>query len=367
MSKLLYCVSGVGFGHASRSLKIITELSKKHDVTVASYGEATHFFKKNNMETIELNGFTSHGNHGISVWETLSNEKTVFFKIAGDYLKLSKLDKQKNFDAVVSDSDPIGIITANFLKKKNIVIENIFSTINEVKYFPMRLKQELNYQIKILDDVNSFLNKHIDLFIQTGFEKSKLKYHKIKNIGLMIESKIDVEEYNRVKNNDFIVIPLPGTSTNYGVIKQLIDLAKKHPNQRFHFINFPTNTSKKLDNIVLYPLMSFEEVKSHIKASKAVITFAGFNTLTDVLFFNKPSLILPLANHVEQIGNANYFRRNKLAEVVFPKKEYEQEKIENGFNRLLNNLEEYSNNIKERKYDFEGINNAVSEINKAIK
>ena len=59
------------------------------------------------------------------------------------------IDKQKNFDAVISDSDPIGIITANFLKKKNIIIENIFSSLEEVKYLPIRLKQELGYQINI--------------------------------------------------------------------------------------------------------------------------------------------------------------------------------------------------------------------------
>jgi uncharacterized protein (TIGR00661 family) len=57
MAKILYGIAGEGMGHATRSLPIIEELSKKHNVVVATSSRAFEYIKKHHDNTIKIDYF----------------------------------------------------------------------------------------------------------------------------------------------------------------------------------------------------------------------------------------------------------------------------------------------------------------------
>jgi UDP-N-acetylglucosamine:LPS N-acetylglucosamine transferase len=162
-----------------------------------------------------------------------------------------------------------------------------------------------------------------------------------------------------------VAVPINGSSLSYNLVHELLAVFKKFPEKKFYLINFPTKIIKKVKNIYLLPFLFPSELRSYLKASSAVVSFAGFSTLSEIAYYNKPSLVLPLPNHIEQIANATYFRRHKLAEVVFPRDNYDLGSVERVLARLFSDLGSYSDNLSRMNFDFKGIQNAGELILKA--
>jgi len=226
--------------------------------------------------------------------------------------------------------------------------------LDEYKYMPKFFQEKLGYQISLIEQIEKYITEYLDLILVTSFNDKKYSNPKKKNIGLIINNEIDEKTYNEASKKEFVAVPINGSTLSYNLVHELIDVFKKFPKINFYLINFPTKIVRKVGNIYLYPFMSQSELKAYMKASKAVVTFAGFSTLSDVAHLRKPSLILPLPNHIEQIANATYFRRNKLGEVAFPRQKYDKEIVEKMLERLLSNLDMYKENLNNMNFNFEG-------------
>ncbi len=362
MRKILFVPSGIGLGHVTRTEAVIEQLRRKVEYRVASYGSAYAYLDRKGFSPIQLRGFDYHGEYSFELMKTLVKESDLFFKLAGDYLKISKVQKEFDFDTVVSDSDPIGVLSANLLKKRNILIENLDGVIRETKYIPKRFQESLGYQIAFIEQVDRYVAQYLDEIIITSFDKEPFKMRKKHNVGLVRNNEIDPLALREASKQEFVCVPIPGSTLTYDIIKDLLQLFKKFSNQNFFLINFPTQSIKKIKNVYLFPFMSNAELQAYMQASKAVISFAGFSTLTEIAYHKKPSLILPLPNHIEQIANATFFRRNRLAEVVFPRKGYELEVVEKLFKRMLQDAHTYSSNIEAMNFKFDGAQRAARVI-----
>jgi UDP-N-acetylglucosamine--N-acetylmuramyl-(pentapeptide) pyrophosphoryl-undecaprenol N-acetylglucosamine transferase len=51
----------------------------------------------------------------------------------------------------------------------------------------------------------------------------------------------------------------------------------------------------------------------HLKICRGVISLAGFSTISETLDYRKPSLVIPIKNHLEQMLNAHMLERLGLA------------------------------------------------------
>lgn len=354
VKNILFVPSGIGLGHATRTHAIINETKKHAKFKVAAYGSAYNYFEKQGLEPLQLRGFNFHGEYSFELMKTLVKEADMFFKLAGDYLKISKLNKTENFNTIVSDSDPIGIISAYFMKKQGVLVENFQDVLRESKYIPKRFQDLLGYQLSFIEQVDRYVSKITDMTLEISFEGQSFKSSKKKSIGLIRKNEVDEKALKEAGKIDFICVPIPGSTLTYDIIRGMVSVFKEFPNENFFLINFPTNTVKKLKNVYLFPFMSNPELQAYIKQSKAVITFAGLSTLTDIAYHQKPSLILPLPNHIEQISNATYFRRNKLGEVVYPRRGYDSELIQKMLQKLLSNKASYEENLAKAKFKFNG-------------
>lgn len=81
-----------------------------------------------------------------------------------------------------------------------------------------------------------------------------------------------------------------------------------------------------------------------------VISRAGVNTLTELAFFGKPSLVIPFEPLYknEQVNNARYFEKIGLVKILFQSKLSAQTLIEN-IKTMIKNLESLTEQAKEAK------------------
>lgn len=105
---------------------------------------------------------------------------------------------------------------------------------------------------------------------------------------------------------------------NYKVIHQTGDAHKYRDFVRLE--NLKESLSKKLK--ARYHLVKFikpEEVGAVLSKADLVVSRSGINTTTELLFFDKPSLLIPLpySQDNEQLKNAYFLRDAGLAEVAF--------------------------------------------------
>ncbi|PIN99658.1 hypothetical protein COT72_05260 [archaeon CG10_big_fil_rev_8_21_14_0_10_43_11] len=359
MRKLLFVPSGVGLGHATRTHAIINKIKKHAEYKIASYGSALKYFERQGFSPVGLRGFDYHGEYSFELLKTLVKEADLFFKLAGDYLRISKLQKDYPFDTIVSDSDPIGLISANFLKTRSVLIENLQGAIREAKFVPKRFQEGLGYQLAFLEQIDHYVVQYVDDVIVPSFDKTPFKMSKKHNVGLVINPTFDEQALRSSAKQDYICVPIPGSTLTYDIVNQLLHVFKRFPKENFFLLNFPTKTIKRVGNVYLFPLLGEDEVLSYLHGAKAVISFAGFSTLTNIAYLKKPSLILPLPNHIEQVANATFFRRNKLAEVVYPRKGYDKDLVEKALTRVLKEAKTYSENIEAMRFDFNGAQRAA--------
>lgn len=69
-------------------------------------------------------------------------------------------------------------------------------------------------------------------------------------------------------------------------------------------------TEKKEGNVTF--LKFKPNLLEYLKISKAVITLAGHEILSEIIHFRKASLVFPI-NYVEQTENAKFMKKHKLA------------------------------------------------------
>ncbi len=166
--------------------------------------------------------------------------------------------------------------------------------------------------------------------ITTVFEKSVADYgDKAEWVGNPIQLKIKNEELKIKKNfglkeNTPIVLVIGGgtgaVSLNNLIYKNLDELTKFC--QIVHLTGKGKNDHKEKENYFAFDFLEQDKVYETMYISDLIITRAGLSTLSEISYFKKPAIIVPMPG-THQEDNANYFLK-KGASVVL-----HEEKVEN--------------------------------------
>ena len=147
MAKIIYGVSGQGFGHSTRSREVLQYLvSKGHQVLVFTYGQAL-FFLDEDFDVYEVPGLgLEYKNNKLVYWRTI-------YKNAYQVAKQSKywnkiLDKFRSFDPdiVITDFEPLTAILAKLQRVPLISLDNQHQLTNT------KLKINAKYRKDLLAD-----------------------------------------------------------------------------------------------------------------------------------------------------------------------------------------------------------------------
>jgi len=299
MTKILFGVCGVGYGHAVRSRILIEYLKKKHEVMIIA-GMCAHSYLKDLKNIYWVDGLEFAFKN-----ERVANLNTIFKNIKKisnkNYSQLknlkNKIDKFKP-DAVISDWELFSVYYAKDKKIKLTCFDNEHYLLKGDYKIPAWHKIDYlkAYFITKLYDVENII-----CVILPG-----QKFKKNSNI-LSVMPIIRKQLINKKPNNkDFILV--------YKSIARFDNLAEVLKKSNDNFVIYGYDIEKKEDNLTFKKFSEDGFCKDLINC-KAVICSAGMNLIGEALYLKKPLYLIPVKGHFEQILNAAYVKENNYGDV----------------------------------------------------
>lgn len=363
--KIYFSVNGLGFGHASRSNKLIKEaLDHGNIVFISTYGEGAKYFKKiykNVFCDKELKYyFDDKGRLSFKVTfakEFIRAQAILLLHVFTELRNLLNIKPQ----VVISDSR-ISTIIASFLvkSKRFVIINQLFIEIPRIKpmnsfiSFIKKVSERIIYELTYYWWNKSKLILVPDLPPPYTFSYNNIKIKSKEDINkvLFIGPLFDFFEYtkdgNILPNTNLVTVVISGTE--YEKLAFLRHFLKLINGKKFgkYFLIF--TGLEKIDKIVgsNFTILGFsekEELKRAMLSSKFLILTGGHTSLFEGIFYEKPFLVLLLKGHTEKINNAKALSKLGCCEYEFIE-DISEDKLNFLINKMFVNEKYYLINIK---------------------
>ena len=339
--KILYGVSGDGFGHSSRA-KVVGSYLKDwgHDVKVLTYGRAYEVLK-NEFNIFEVSGMEIQFVEG-----ELKKRSTIKFnaKVIADNLskwrRFDALMKDYDPDLCISDMEPIVPILRFWFKKPLICLDNQHRITNLKLDVPK--KYYADYMIA-KTVVANFVSK-AEHFIITSFSNPE-----IKEPNTTIAPPVIREEVKRLSPSEGHKVLVYLTRENQNVI----DILKQFNEE---FVVFGYNVNRTENNLEFKERDFFLD---DLKDCKGIIATAGFTLMSEALYLKKPYLALPLKGQFEQILNALFLKQAGYGD-------YSDDLQEEEVSSFLAKIESYRKKLNDYEVDFQKLPRTLKRVIESI-
>lgn len=309
--KILFIVTGIGLGDATRIDAIITSLTKQHrdtKVLIAGYDNSYKYFA-GKYPTIKIQGYKMLGKKmKFRVWSFAARNFMLPFYWIYTALKLRNSVKKFNPDIIVSDFEPSGITIARKIKKKCVAVFGFDPFLYKEFKKHHKVSKLMALQAKYLE---SLYNKCSFVIIPTILGRRRtLIYNYVNPITNLkkLPSKPSIMKKLKLKKEP-VVVMLGGSKFGKNLAKSIALAAKEFKGE--HFIAFGgEKLEKKSKNFTHYTFN--RDFLKYLKAAKCVITLAGQTTLVESVALKKPMLVYPIYSHVEQQLNAYSLRKHAI-------------------------------------------------------
>ncbi|MDD5331557.1 MAG: glycosyltransferase family protein [Candidatus Nanoarchaeia archaeon] len=350
--KILFVVTGFGYGDSVRTDAIIDEIKKlnpKSKFLILGYSKSYAYFSKK-YHTLEVEGYNfPDKDMKFSASKFLLRNFYLPKKWFNNFKKHKTIIEDFNPDIVVSDFEPLGIIIA---RKLGIKCISIFG------FDPLTYKDYPNKK-GILSLQSTYISRvyhESDLVIIPSFKKQKAH----SNIIYVNPIVRDYKPKNKTKimkslrlNEHPILVMLGGS--NYG-----ISLAKKikEANQELNQELIIFGGNKQIPHL---HFVTFKyDFLDYLNVCSGVITLGGNLTLSECLEFKKPALIFPIKHHVEQLMNAHTLRDTFYVET-------DLRKVKESMKNFVKNKNRIVAKLAKSKLKFNGAEQAAKIILKEAK
>jgi len=302
--RVLFFVTGIGYGDATRVHAVIDEMIKKDPETkvlIAGYDCSLDYFK-GKFRTIKISGYRMPGREmKFTLSSFISNNYMLPIIWLFTAIKLKKEAKKFNPDIVVTDFEPAGITIAKFLKKKSIALYGFDPELYETYKTQHKPNKLMAMEAIFLKKVYKMADYSI--IVSLIRKRKSLIYNYVEPIirgrpqQLISEAKL-MKELNLDRRP--ILVMLGGSHFGISLAKSLAKVSSEFNEL---FIVFGSGAEIESGGNFKYIPFSGDFLK-YLKISKGIITLAGQNTLSEGLVFKKPMLVFPIQDHVEQQLNA---------------------------------------------------------------
>jgi len=319
--KIIYGVSGEGFGHSSRAKEILWHLRKQgHKILVLTYGQAISVLKEFPMIKIEGVKFVVENNK-IHTGKTIIESIRSFSKNIKNWPKIqNRIDKFKP-DICITDFEPLTAIIRFWRNIPLISIDNQ----HRLTHIPLKVPKRYRKDFLIAKNIVNICVSRADYFIILSFTKVRPKTKNTFIVSPILRKEI---LSLKPKRGDKILVYL--NKPNSSFIKIL-----KNINQNFIVYGF--NKSKKEKNIQFKQIGL--EFLSDLANCKAVIGTSGFTLISESLYLKKPYFALPMQSQFEQTLNALFLKNSKLGD-------FSDNPNKKQIQRFISSLSKYRKNLK---------------------
>lgn len=370
INKIAIFVSDEGFGHSVRQKTIIREFLKYNSnvkITIFNcnrllflkeyFGNRLNYiYYPNTLSTIKKKNGELDVDKTKKIlinWPKKSNES------------INNLLKQNiskfNFDIIISDLVPEAFKLGKILNIPSYGIAR-FSW----DWFFLKTKLRSLKESKMIIE-NLQLSKKI--FFST-FVKGKVlsnKYLNLKETNLIFNKNIFREgtsEFFKSTNNYKCLIMDNGTKTNSNLIQETVKHLKRM--EHIDFYVSIDNFSEELKIFVaqqknLIPIQGLKNMHRLISYVDFIVARGGFNTITELLLFKKPALLIDEKNNPEIKANLDQMKRLKLCSIM------KQTSFKQNFPKRINffiknDLKKIKNNLRLKQIKSDGANQIIKYI-----
>lgn len=346
--KILITTCGVGIGHASRDIALAQYLEQnKHKIEFASYGSGLDYLKKYKYKTYNLPPMNFEGKEGeINIEESIKQSKDIPFTFIKSMYKESRIIKKSKPDIIISDSHYSMPITARFLNIPCYIITNDLTfgfskstELKSIKYFEKGIRK---FIIEITKSCEKILIPDIPGNIQIPQELQ----NKTSHIGPLLHNnhkEIDTKEnlrkkYNFTDNEKIIVVTIGGSEFGKILINHILTISEQIKADKiiiFTGLEVKTESFQNFNKNKIILKDFTHNLVEWMKLSDLTITLAGHTTSMELISIQKPNIMIPITNHIEQERNAIRMTKcgiTTTTEINNPQKLLEQ------INKTLNNL-----------------------------
>ena len=355
-------VCGIGFGHASRVVTVISALKDRGwEVSVSSYGDGFKYLERSGIEVKPLPKVS----YGILPEAKVSIKMTIFRNLLLPIRLLEQIACEANYlegsSLVISDTRASTILAGKLSRKPVLTILNQFNVRVEYPRYP-KLIELVEAMAQLVGDIWGLSDKILVTDYPQPYTISKQNLVIPKDLSSKVEftgpiiSKFPQdlppkEELQRKYGLDpdggpVILYHATGPSYERRFLTEMILPILERLAGEYQIVATlgGGNPERPFSGLKIYPWV--DEPLELIKLSDVVICRSGQTTLAKSLAFGKPLIMIPIPAHSEQLGNAYSVAENG-AGLLLPQDELCYETLRNAVEEVLKggfrtNAEKYS-------------------------
>lgn len=295
MARIIYGVSGEGFGHSSRARVVLEHLTRAgHEVKVVTYDRGIRHLGG------DFDLFETIGLHIESVNNRVAPLKTLLSNMArlpDGHKRLQRLRKDvfKMFrpHAVITDFEPMCAYLAHHYDLPLITIDNQHR-LRYMRYdYPKHLKNDRQLTLHI---IRAMVPKP-DVSLVTTFYFGKAKNQRTFLFPPLLRAQ--VQHLVPVRGNKILVYLTSG-------FESFVEMLSAYPGEQFIVYG---QGDRGAQGNVTFKAPSKKGFLEDLAACKAVMATAGFTLITESLHLKKPYLALPMTGQFEQAINAVFLEQ----------------------------------------------------------
>lgn len=330
--KILYAVSPIGLGHASRSIAIALRLSDiGYDIVFASSSKVCDFINLYGFDCIVVH--RSVPSFYISKKGELKRTLLWMIKYILFYKGMKKIARKviRKWDAIISDEEFAFGNEAIEANKKLVFISDLLVT-----------NFATNKLAKMIEDRTNrwFLNFFKRVPLAIALEDNFPNYPNIKKIYPIVREtskrRDEIRSSLGIKPSDKVILISAGGGFSGDFIYHSSIQAINSLNMKdllIIIVGWRKHCDLTKSNAKCFPF--YRDMHELIYASDLVITTAGKTTIDECLVYGTPFIAIPIKNHYEQERNAR--KHGFRYEDIYKLEELIQSMIDLGRNKRIKN------------------------------
>jgi len=328
MKKILFAVSSLGLGHASRTLPLIKAyLAKDYHITIVSHAKALAFLqeelKDKKVTFIDLEDYPRlERGTGLAYYYYLLIDLLATYRIIK---KEHSFLKDKDFDLIISDGRYgfYSKFTPCFLISHQIafVIPKIFLLFKPVIDLGNLIYFKKFWEVFIPD----FASKNNSLAGRLA-HNYLLQFFKHSFVGILSAYG---PEKNAKQINYLFVISGYLEEHKDSFVNKLIEQAKGLAGKKVFILGDPSQKEVIFleRDITIYPVATSALRKKLFAGAKLIISRTGYTTLMDLVEMDKKAVLFPTPNQTEQEYLARYHQKKGWFVVHLDDKNFDLNKL----------------------------------------
>ncbi len=325
--RILYGLSGDGYGHSSRAQVVGKYLSQwGHEIKMLTYGRAVSVLQKT-YDIFEVSGMEIQFAAGeLNKGATIANSLKMLKDNAVQWKRFKHMFKEFDPDVCISDMEPIVPILRFWYGKPLICIDNQ----HRMTHLDLKVPRSYLKDFYLAKTVVENFVARAEHFIITSFIEAPI----IKKNTTIVPPVIrpEVQALNPVYGEKILVYL---TRENQEILNILKNLDHE-------FVVFGYNVDKCEDNLEFKTKSAF---LNELRCCKAIIATAGFTLISEALYLKKPYLALPLNGQFEQVLNSLFLKSAGYGD-------YSDSLTRQEAGAFLNQLDKYREKLSDYHLDF---------------